>query len=437
MAAMQTISGLARFPARGAGTDAERRAARWLAGELRRSGRAVRLETFWCRPNWALAHAWHAALGLAGSLISVGSHRLGGVLILVAAVCVVADSLLGISPGRRLTRERASQNVVSAPPGRASGPDAAEARSGRPAPGPVRLVITANLDAGRTGLIHRPRLRRPAAALRRVSGGLSPGWLGWLIVMLVWALATAVARSRGSTGTLLGLAQLLPTVALVLAAALLLEHGTAEFGPAAGDNASGVAAAVALAAALTAGPPGATEVEIVLQGAGDGNGIGLRRYLRARRRERCGFNTIVLGICAAGSGTPRWWISDGQMLPLRYFPQLRRVAAGAAAQAPRLQAAPVRTRGGSPAWPAQLRRIPTLAIGALDRRGLVPDSHTEADTPGRVDAASIDRVVQFALLLVDELDDHLAERAAARSHAAAPAPAPAGQPTVSGAVTPV
>ncbi|MDQ6744514.1 MAG: hypothetical protein M3Z27_00615, partial [Actinomycetota bacterium] len=122
-------------------------------------------------------------------------------------------------------------------------------------------------------------------------------------------------------------------------------------------------------------------------------------------------------------------------VPLRYFPQLRRMAARAAAQAPRLQAAPVRTRGSSPGQPALLRRIPTLAIGALDHRGLAPDSHTEADTPERLDPDSIDRVVQFALLLVDELDGHLAERAATRSQATTPRDA--APLAASGAATPV
>ncbi len=75
----------------------------------------MQVESFWCRPNWALAHAWHAALGLAGSLLSVPLPHLGLDLLLAALACVLADELLGISPGRRLTRERASQNVVARP----------------------------------------------------------------------------------------------------------------------------------------------------------------------------------------------------------------------------------------------------------------------------------------------------------------------------------
>src|SRR5436309_3450159 len=115
MRPLATIEALTGFQRRGPGTDAERRTARWLAGELIGQRHRVRLEPFWCRPNWALAHAWHVALALAGSLLSVSHPYLGGVLVALALVSVVADATTGFSPGRRLTPERASQNVIAAP----------------------------------------------------------------------------------------------------------------------------------------------------------------------------------------------------------------------------------------------------------------------------------------------------------------------------------
>src|SRR2546421_12710060 len=103
MRATEIAARLEGFRARGAGTDAERRAANWLANELAASGREVAVDTFWCRPNWALAHAWHAALAVAGSLLSVASAPLGGALGLASLLSIVADELLGVSIGRRLT----------------------------------------------------------------------------------------------------------------------------------------------------------------------------------------------------------------------------------------------------------------------------------------------------------------------------------------------
>ena len=68
---------------------------------------------------------------------------------LVALLALIADATTGASPGRRLTPERASQNVVSLAP-------AKDAR--------VRLIVTAAYDTGRTGLLHGKRRSRLAGA---------------------------------------------------------------------------------------------------------------------------------------------------------------------------------------------------------------------------------------------------------------------------------
>jgi hypothetical protein len=416
MAAAETAAGLAAFKGRGAGTDSERRAARWLTQQVGQGGRDARLETFWCRPNWALAHAWHCLLAVAGSLLMVAHATVGGVLVLVALLSVLADALAGRSLGRRLTPERASQNVVSPrPPGstpRGTTPD------GEP---PVRLIVTANYDAGRTGIAYRDLLRTPVARLKRLAAGgaLTPGWLGWLAVELLWLLAIAALRMTGAGGTALGILQLVPTAALVVELAVLLELAGSAFGPAAGDNASGVGVALALVRALDAAPPRNIGVELVLQGAGDGTMTGLGRHLRRRGRELQPRRTIVLGIAPCGAGDPCWWHSDGPLIPLRYLARLRAIGARVAAGAGR-SAGAHRGRGVSPALPARVRGLPALTIGCIDRRGLASHSHQPGDRPDALDPAAMDALLEFALLLVDEIDGDLG-RVTGRSGAAAAA----------------
>lgn len=398
MRAENTISALAGFDRRGAGTDAERRAALWLAGELRDPRRDAELETFWCRPNWAAAAAWHMALGLAGSLVAVSSPVVGLALVALALLSVIADSVTGISLGRRLTPERASQNVVSRPAG--------------PGPG-VRLIVTANYDAGPNGAVYRDGPRGACAALRRWTIGAAPGWTGWLVIALGWVLVTAILRRGGASGTAIGIAQLIPTATLVLALALTLELASAAPGAAAGDNASGVAVALALVRALDVAPPPRLAVEVVLQGAGDGGMIGLRRHLRARRRELGRRDVVVLGIAACGAGRPRWWDSDGSLVPLRYSRWLRACAQRVAAAESHLGATAVRGRGVTPALPARAAHRAAITIGCLDRRGLAPRSHQAADTPPAIEPGSIDATLELALALVDAIDAKLGARASA------------------------
>jgi Peptidase family M28 len=400
MQALDTATQLTRFARRGAGTDAERRAAVWLAGQLRGPRRRASLQTFWCRPNWAQAQVWHTLAAILGSLLAVHHGYLGGAVVLGALLCVIGDGLTGYSPGRRLTREHASQNVVSRAPAQTD-PDPA-----RPGQARVRLIVTANYDAGRSGLVYRTWLRAPVARLRRLTGGLSPGWTAWLVIAMAWLVAVAVARHDGTAGTALGVLQLIPTAALVLALALLLDLAAAPSGPAAGDNGTGAGVAIALVRALDAAPPRRLDVELVLQGAGEAGMVGLRRHLRSRRGELRPGNTIVLGIAAAGSGRPRWWVSDGPLVPVRYPARLRGLAAQAGGAA-----RPHRGRGTSPALPARARRIPALTIGCLDARGLAPRSHQAGDTPAALDATAPDVLLQFALTLVDAIDADLARTA--------------------------
>jgi uncharacterized membrane protein YtjA (UPF0391 family) len=407
MPALDTATALTRFARRGAGTDAERRAALWLAAHVRGGRRRATLQTFWCRPNWALAQAWHTLAAIVGSLLAVHHAFLGGAIVLGALLSVIGDWRTGLSPGRRLTREHASQNVISR---------ALEIVAGDAAPR-VRLIVTANYDAGRTGVAYRNWLRVPMARLKRMAGAgrLTPGWLGWLVIAMVWLLVVAALRHGGTAGTSIGVAQLIPTAALVLALALLLDLAGAPFGPAASDNAAGAAVAISLVRALDAAPPRRLDVELVLQGAGEAGMTGLTRHLRSRRGELRSTNTIVLGIAAAGSGRPHWWVSDGPLVPVRSLGRLRQLAAQAGAAG---SAQAHRGRGTSPSLPARTRRLPALSIGCVDHRGLAPRSHQAGDTAAVLDPAALDALLQFGLMLVDAIDADLARPASRRSDAA-------------------
>src|SRR5205823_2648096 len=120
--------------------------------------------------------------------------------------------------------------------------------------------------------------------------------------------------------------------------------------------------ALALMRALDAAPPKRLAVELVLQGASDGSGVGLRHHLRARRRVLDPTNAVVLGIAPCGAGRPHWWVSDGPLVPLRYHRRLLALCERTAAGEPELQAAAWRGRGTTPAFPARLAGLPALTI---------------------------------------------------------------------------
>src|SRR5439155_20572703 len=87
----EVIRELCSFNGRLTGTDAERRAGNWLAGQVRRVGRTVEIEPIHVHPQFALVHAAHCLLGVAGSLVAIASPPAGLAIVLVTAVSMYFD----------------------------------------------------------------------------------------------------------------------------------------------------------------------------------------------------------------------------------------------------------------------------------------------------------------------------------------------------------
>lgn len=384
VSAAQTTSMLGAVASRGPASDAERRAAVDLRNELVGEGHNAGLETFWCWPNRPLAQSWHALLAVGGSLAATGSRLFGLVLILLALAATIADELTGISPGRLLTRRRASQNLVAG-----QGPDTDVQQN--PAPdeaaagaGTTRLLVTAALDTRRQGLVAGRPTRWGRIAAARLP--LSP--IGSMAVAML-ALLVVVALRAGGPTTFLRVMQFLLTAGLLLAAAALLDLGLgAPEGDPAADRA--VAVAVSLYRALAAAPHPLMSVELLLQGAAEGQALGLRRHLRS---PAAGF---VLGI-ARHDGTPVGWAErEGALVTLPLRPEVRALCARAAGSADPV-APPFPIRACSPIGPARLRGIPAACVVA-----------GESSDP----ELSASAALELALLIVEELGAHLALRPA-------------------------
>ncbi|MGI8557851.1 MAG: hypothetical protein ACR2ND_06030 [Solirubrobacteraceae bacterium] len=313
----------ARGPA-GACTDGERRSGAWAREQLRRSGHTARLECEWVRPGWPSVFASHGVLAVVGSVLSAtGAELVGMVLVALAAI-----SLLGELSGRaRLLRQllpaRATQNLVAPS---AEGSD-------RP-----RLVVYANLDA--------PRAR---------STWFPPALLWGAIVLLV---LLAGLRLDGESSGAVAIAQFAASVLVLVGVASLIELAVAE----PGDASPAAATALALFAELRSARLRELDVELVLGGAGDGQGLGLARYIAARG-DWPHESVVLLSIeHDVGPRTVGWLVRDGQLLPLRLHPRLCLLMAHAAAGEAGLDARGRRAWGCSGAYVARRAGWPAIAV---------------------------------------------------------------------------
>ena len=302
-----------RFAPRAVCSDVERRAAVWAHDELRVRGHEAWVETHWVWPQTALALALGCALALTGGLVAIDAPVPGLVVAAAGAISVLADVAGRTSPLRLLLPRRATQVVLVAPEeDDAAGGDAGAERpaaqagatgprwtggdvaSERPAAGArghrgrarVDLLLVARTDVPRRGL---------AARLERVSGGL---W--WLVLCAFAVVAAAAARVAGAGGLALGIAQLIPTVVLMLAVAAALDAAVAPVGDGRAED-EAIAAAIALYDELARDPPPGIAPGLLLAGPD-----ALRAHLRRERLDPA--RTALLHVRAGDvrSRHPQW-----------------------------------------------------------------------------------------------------------------------------------
>ncbi len=384
--AMAEIEALVSFEGRGPGSDAERRAAGRLAGRLRELGRPAEIEPFSTWPGWLGAYSLLVAAGIAACVVSVSQPVVGACLATTAFVLLMIDAGGVAAVARRAFGRRSSQNVVSLVPATRSG----------------ALVLVAHLDAGRTGLVHRPGVRRLMARLarpRRLFGGpLQP--LAWTLAAVA---ACAVLRVVGVEGQALTAVQFGLAVLLLVALPLLVDAWLSPTVPGAGDNASGVAVALRLADRL--GPElRHFDLHVVLTGAQESLADGMRAFVRRHRSELPRGRTVILNLDEVGGGSVHYTVREGPLLAPRSHPQVVRACEEIAADSPAPAPRPLANRAASDGFAARSAGYPSLTVTCRDELGLAPFHHRRLDLPETIDAGALADAEDFCSELIRRLD---------------------------------
>jgi hypothetical protein len=396
------IEELCSFEGRWPGTDAERRAGNRLVERLREIGRKGELEPTYVHPEYSLVLALHAVLAIAGSLIALEAAPLGFALVLVAATSMYLDQNTRFYLLRRLLFRRSSQNVVS--PGRK--PDA-----------PARLILSAHYDAARTGWVFGPRstrtVKRLSETARLLLGPIRLIFWGGVVPLL----AVSGARLAGLDAEWLSLAQLVPTVLLLISIVLLLDIALSGVVPGAYDNASGVAAVLSTAQALDEEPPENLDVWVVLPGAEECNCEGMARWVSKHRSELDRERTFFINLDSVSFGEVHYLTSEGAIVSYAMDERLVQLCEAIAAADPengdRFRVRPIRIPFHTAALPARARGFRAISLIGAENGVGPPYYHTHQDTPDKLDADAMTRAVEFTIELVRQLDRDVG-RASAR-----------------------
>ena len=349
---------------RGSAGPGERASAEWAAGRLREAGAAdVRLETFRYQRNWAWRHVAHHAAGLLAA-------RLGGPIGSALAAATAVSYELDVAGRSQWTSALLpageGTNVV------ARVPAAGERRR--------TLVLVAHHDAARTGWLWSSPFMRHADRRPWERGGADQ-----------MAVTPEAALALVATGTRLGRAA--GAGLLLVAAALALDVARSPVVPGANDNATGVAALLALVERFAAEPLAGTEIVVVVPGCEEVGLGGMIAWLAGAELDPA--STLVVNLDTLGSGTP--------VVVSRETPVLGRYRDGDLDWADRgaLRAGRPRPPRFSFALPTDAivaagAGIPAVSISSKDRDGHFPNYHLPTDTPEHVDWDSVEACLTLA-----------------------------------------
>jgi Peptidase family M28 len=348
----------------------ERRAAEWIATELREADcREVRIEEerahggYWWPLGLLNASSWLASV--------LGGRRAAALAGAVAATAIYDD----LSGGRLWFRRaalptRSTWNVVA----EAGDPEA-----------PRTVVFIAHHDAAHSGLVFHPALPRTSMKLfprlhERAEQSvpiLYGPFLGPLLLALWGLLGLRALRSAGTVFTL-------------GATAAMANIGASRVVPGANDNLSAVAVVVALAHSLREQPPAGVRVLLVSTGSEESFMEGMQAFAK---RHFAGLDPETTEfVCIECVGSPELCVVEGEgMLRMRYYTgETRERLARAGLDAGVELTRGLRTVAATDALIALRAGYPTCLLGGVDETKFPSNYHWPSDTPDNLDWDSVE-----------------------------------------------
>jgi hypothetical protein len=375
---------------RGSASEGERRAAEWLAAELREAGaREARVEE---EPEGNGAFWWSIGLlGGAGALAGIAARRGGrfarGVAALTgaAASALIADEL---PPGRRRFRRllpRRSLHQVVAELG--------------PADAERTVVAHAHHDAAHTAFFFNP-------AITEAVGERAP----WLFERsdtsppLMWPLPAGPALV--AAGALTGSRRLteLGTFLSAGGAAFMAHIGSGEIVPGANDNGTGCVTLIALARALAERPPENTRV-ILLSTSEEALCEGMGLFMERHAAELPIDRTFFLSIDTVGS--PHLLALRGEgMLRMREYPPEALELVDSTAEELGIELFPnLRLRNATDGVFPLSAGYRCASLASCNRLKNPSNYHWRTDIPENVDYSTVSDAIRLSEAVIRRLDE--------------------------------
>ncbi len=371
-------------------SEGERRAAEWLAGELRDAGaRDVRVEeepeangTFW----WPIG-----LLAGAGVLAGLAARRGGRATRALAALTGAAASALiadELPPGkrrfRRMLPKRSAHHVLAE-----LGPADAERT----------IVVMAHHDAAHTAFFFNPAITEAVgqnAPWVFENNDTSPPLMWPTVAGPAVVAAGAALGSRKLTG--------LGTFLSAGSAAFMAHIGAGEVVPGANDNGTGCIAQLALARAFAERPPENTRILLLStseEALCEGMGLFMERHAAELPVDRTFF------LCLDTVGSPNLLVLRGEgMLNLREYPAPSLELLDSTAAELGIDLMPnLRLRNATDGIFPLAAGYQCVSVASCNQWKNPTNYHWKTDTPDRVDYGTVADAITLSEAAIRKLDD--------------------------------
>jgi|GEM_PF-449552 len=367
------------------GSNAERKAARFVERELRSLGYSVESHAFRTPSTTSWSAVLSHAVLLAGVVLFPLQKTLSYLLVTLGFLFFLLEGF-GRSPFAWLSAPRQSENVV--------------ARTGPAGGADLSVVLVAHLDSPPSLL----KSHRRGALLSRLAYLSDFVFQAALFILYTLAYGGWLLKMEASrleflwrTGLVMSLP---PLLALVF---LLLKASAGRHTPGANHNASGVAVLLELARFYSHHPLRSAELWFVFTGASEAGARGLRAFLRRyRRRRRDDYFIVIDGV---GRGFPTFYHREGRLLGFRANRRLSRLAAEVSRSYPNLSSGFTRNRWYiSEGFHLLSRGWRAITISATEGKGNPRFFRQLKDDHLNLDPRSLRLSMDYLRALIDRLD---------------------------------
>lgn len=381
------IEALCALPHRGSTTEEERKAATLLVGRLKGMGLEADEERFFSHKTWSWVYALMFSGFILASFISAASPFLAFLIALLCLFFNWAEHTTRFEGLGQFLPKAPSQNVVGRLP--MEKPDA-------------HVVVTCHYDTSRTGLPYAPALVRHFRSSFLFSLGTQAG------LTLIFLI-----RIFNGDGFLLDAFQILGTVYLMVGVAIMVDREVrGEYVNGANDNASGVAAMLALADRFAKAPPKGLDMWFLANGCEEVGMTGQRHFLLNHAHALPPERTYFLNLDNIGSGRLRYCTGEGMIKFFPYSPTLIHLAWQTARSAPFQDVTPhPYRRAYFDALVPAAQGYGALSLIALDEDDEIPNWHWHTDTIENVDMETVKKGADFAEQIIRRLDNELQDTA--------------------------